>query len=269
MTTNRIGPSSAGHVGLRHQRGPGDDAGEARERRAGAEHQHEHARHVVAEHRDRFGMGQRGLNDEADARARQHREQRREHRDRRQQHEHAIGGIGRVEQAKGDEIERGRHAIVDGQLAPDHLHHFLDHEGEAEGEQQFRDMAEPVHSPQSEALDERAERADEQRRDDEPRPETDVPRDFEAEISAEHIKAGMGEVQNAHHAEDQRQAARHHEQQHAVQHAVQGREGYELEHFDSAPGTSETSAVIASKAKRSRRRVSNAAQSGLLRCRSQ
>src|SRR5271163_987746 len=195
-------------------------------------------------------MGQRGLNDEADAGARQHREQRREHRDRCQQHEHAIGGIGRVEQAKGDEIERGRHTIVHGQFAPDHLHHFHDHEGEAEGEQQFRDMAEPVHSPQSKALDERAQRADEQRGDEEPRPEPDMPGNFEAEISAEHIEAGMSEVQNAHHAEDQREAARHHEQQHAVQHAIQGREGYELEHFGSAPGNLQKQAP-SSRAKRS------------------
>ncbi len=149
-----------------------------------------------------------------------------------------IGGIGRVEQAEGDEIERGRHAIIDGQLAPDHLHDFFDDEGEAEGEQQFRDVAEPMDAAQSEPLDQRADDADEERRDDQSRPEADVPRYLEAEISAQHVEAGMGEIQHAHHAEDQRQPARQHEQHHAVEHAVQRRKGDELEHGCSAVGGS-------------------------------
>ena len=48
--------------------------------------------------------------------------------------------VGRVvggEQREGGEIEQRRHAEVDRRLAPDHLHHLLDHEGEAEGEQQL------------------------------------------------------------------------------------------------------------------------------------
>ena len=73
-------PEQRRHGGLRHQRRTGDDAREARERRAGAEHQHEDLRHVMAEHRHHVRMGQRGLNDQADARAGQHGEQRHEHR---------------------------------------------------------------------------------------------------------------------------------------------------------------------------------------------
>ena len=88
----------------------------------------------------------------------------------------------------------------------------------------------PMHAPQAVALDQRADRADQQRGDDEARPEADAAADLEAEIGAEHVEAGMGEIEHAHHAEDQRQAARHHEQQHAVEHAVQRREGDELQH---------------------------------------
>jgi hypothetical protein len=58
------------------------------------------ARRSMAEHGDHVRTGQRGLNDQANARASQHGEQRCEHRDRCEQHEHAIGGIGGVEQAK-------------------------------------------------------------------------------------------------------------------------------------------------------------------------
>jgi hypothetical protein len=38
---------------------------------AAAEHQHEHPRHVVAQGLDHLGVGQRGLDHQADARARQ------------------------------------------------------------------------------------------------------------------------------------------------------------------------------------------------------
>ena len=68
MTTNRIGPSERRHGRLGDQRRAGDDAGEAGERGAGAEHEHEDPRHVVAEHRDHVGMRQRRLDDEADPR---------------------------------------------------------------------------------------------------------------------------------------------------------------------------------------------------------
>ena len=80
------------------------------------------------------------------------------------------------------------------------------------------------------ALDKRADRADHQRRQNEPGPESDATADLEAEIGAEHVEARVGEIEHAHHAEDQRQAARHHEEQHAVEHAVQRREGDELQH---------------------------------------
>ena len=192
----------------------------------------------MAEHRHHIRMGQRGLNDQADACAGQHGEQRREHRDRDQQHEHAIGGIGGVEQAKRHEIELRRHAVVNRQFAPDHLHQLFDDEGEPKGEQKLRDMAAPVQTPQAVALDERPDHADHQRRQDEAGPEADAAADLEAEIGPEHVEARVGEIEHAHHAEDQRKAARHHEKQHAVEHAVQRRECDELQHRSLAVGAS-------------------------------
>ena len=62
------------------------------------------------------------------------------------------------------------------------------------------------------------------RRDNQCGKEADVPADVEGEIGADHIDAGMGEIQHAHHAEDQRQPARQHEQQHAVDEAVEQRD---------------------------------------------
>ena len=57
---------------------------------------------------------------------------------------------------------------------------FLDHERESEGEQQFGDVAEPMHAAEAVALDHRAEQPDSERRDDKRRPEADPAADLEA-----------------------------------------------------------------------------------------
>ena len=71
-TTKTMLPDRRRHPGLGHEGVAADHAGQPRQRAAAAEHQHEHARHVVAERLDHVGMRQRGLDDHADARARQH-----------------------------------------------------------------------------------------------------------------------------------------------------------------------------------------------------
>jgi hypothetical protein len=66
------------HRRLGREDAAADHAGQRRERRAGAEHQHEDPRHVVAERLDHVRMGQRRLDHQPDAGARQqqpHREQ--------------------------------------------------------------------------------------------------------------------------------------------------------------------------------------------------
>ena len=105
--------------------------------------------------------------------------------------------------------------------------HALDDEHQAEGEQQFGDMPVVVHAPQPPDLDRGADQPAQDRRDDQRRKEADELADGERQIGADHVDAGMGEIQHTHHAEDQRQAAGQHEQQHAVDQAVeQGNEDY-------------------------------------------
>ncbi len=65
------------------------------------------------------------------------------------------------------------HAVVDRALAPDHRDDLFDREREAEGQQQFGDMAVLVGVAQAVALDRHADRADQQRRDHQRRPEAD------------------------------------------------------------------------------------------------
>ncbi len=76
-------------------------------------------------------------------------------------------------------------------------------------------------APQPPHLDARADQPAEHGGDDQGRPEADIEADRVGEIGAEHVGAGMGEVEHAHHAEDEREPARQHEQQHAVDETVQ------------------------------------------------
>src|SRR5665647_1243731 len=82
-----------------------------------------------------------GLNDQADPRLLQDNQQPDEDDDGHQQHEHLVRGIVGGEDRERRKIERWRNAEVERTLAPDDLHDFLDHEGEAEREQEFRDVA--------------------------------------------------------------------------------------------------------------------------------
>ena len=211
----------SGHVRLRHQRGSGDHAGDRGERGADAEHQHEDAADIVAEMAHHVRMRQRGLHDQPDPSLLQDDQKSDEDDDRDQQHEHLVGGIIGGEDRKGRKIQQRRHAEIDRALAPDDLDDFLDREGQAEGEQQFGDMAVLVHAAQAVALDGGADRAGQQRRDQERGPEAEPAADLKSEERAEHVEAGMREVQHAEHAEDDGEPARHQKQQHAVQHTVE------------------------------------------------
>ena len=71
-------PDRRRHVRLGDERVAADHAGQAGERAADAEHQHEHARHVVAERVDHVRMRERRLDDQADAGALEHDQQRHE-----------------------------------------------------------------------------------------------------------------------------------------------------------------------------------------------
>ena len=75
--------------------------------------------------------------------------------------------------------------------------------------------------PEPVALDQRPHDSHDQRCDDQRRPEAHIFADLIGEVGAQHEKAGVGEIEDAHHAEDQRQPARQHEQQHAVEEPVE------------------------------------------------
>ncbi len=183
-----------------------DDAGKPGQRAAAAEHQHEDARHVVAQRLDRVRMGQRGLDHQPDPGAREDQVDRHQHQQRDEHHEAAIhregGGVEREQRP----VHLGRYRVAHRGAAPDQLDHLDDHIGQAEREQQLGHVAELVHGAQPVALDQRADDADQQRRDHQRRPEADLGADRVGEVGAQHVEAGMRKIEHAHHAEDQRQA---------------------------------------------------------------
>jgi hypothetical protein len=105
---------------------PPDHAGEAGKRAAAAEHEHEHARHVMTERLDHVGMGQRSADDEADACPAEHPVKAGKHRRPTRHHEHAIRRILRLEDLERAEVERRRDPVVDGDPSPDQVDDFLD-----------------------------------------------------------------------------------------------------------------------------------------------
>ncbi len=131
---------------------------------------------------------------------------------------------------KAGKVQRWRYAEIDRALAPDDLHDLLDREREAEGEQQFGDMAVLVDAAQAETLDPGADRAGQQRRDQQRRPEAEPAADLKSEEGAEHVEARMREIQHAEHAEDDGEAAGHQKQQHAEQHTVERGDDDQFKH---------------------------------------
>ena len=69
-----------------------------------------------------------------------------------------------------------------------------------------------MNGAQTVALHQRADATNDKRCDDQCRPEADPLSGLIREIGAQHVEAGMGKVEYAHHAKDERKATRQHEQ---------------------------------------------------------
>jgi len=205
----------------------------------------------------RLGMGQCRLDDQTDAGACEQQPHRHQHDQRHQHHEAAggrerrtdqahrrIGGaahlcrrsapdhaetFGRmVDQREDRALQQLGRPKLDGDAAPDELHQFQNDIGKTEGDQQLRHMAELVHPAKTQALEHGAQGADHQRRDHQRRPEADQTRHGIADVGAHHVEAGVRKVQDAHHAEDEREPGTQHEQQQAIAQPVEHRDDEKL-----------------------------------------
>ena len=134
----------------------------------------------------------------------------------------------RVDDREGRAAQRLGRREVDAETAPGQDHELEDDERQAEGNEQLGHVAELVDAAQADALEQRAERADHEGRDDQARPEADEARDRVGDVAAQHVEAGVRKVEHAHHAEDERQPRAQHEEQQPVAQAVEHRNGEEL-----------------------------------------
>ncbi len=174
------------------------------------EHQHENARHVVAERADHARMRQRGLDDQSDARAleRRCRETRTCLPRSPSSAPCRTGNVCRRVTNSG-KVDRPRGRVFAIGLRPQIIDHDLvDQVGESEREQDLRDVTAAVHAAQAVALDRRAEYAAPAAARSRSAGQKPIHcADLVREVGAEHEHAGVREVEHAHHAEDQRQAA--------------------------------------------------------------
>ena len=107
-------------------------------------------------------------------------------------------------------VEPRTPADVDGQgiVPPEPFDQFRDDIGQAEGQEKLLDMAEFMDPPQEKALDQSADDKQNHRTDQQGQPELSrgMHHDGIGKIGAQHVHGRMGEVQNVHHAEDQRES---------------------------------------------------------------
>ena len=95
--------------------------------------------------------------------------------------------------------------------SPDQHHQVLDHESDAEGQEELQQFMRMIDAPKQRHFDDRAHPGDEQRRQSNSAPEAEAAGkplgQREAEIGAEHIKGAMSEIDDPSHAKNDRQAA--------------------------------------------------------------
>ena len=124
-------------------------------------------------------------------------------------------------------LESRRAAAQQVARSPDQHHQILDHQGQAEGRQQLKQFRRMIDPPQQHHLDQHADRRDDQPGGDDAAPESDRAGKSlgqrERDIGAEHVERAMGEIDDARHAEDDRQPRRHQKQRRRA-----GKAGQEL-----------------------------------------
>src|SRR6267143_1670189 len=117
--------------------------------------------------------------------------------------------------------EPWRHRELLGREPPDQPDALLEHHGQAEGEQQPLQRVLDVDPAQQRGLDEHTEDADEDRRDDQRAGKPERALHLVRRVGAEREERAVGEVDDADHAEDDRQAQRHQHVQRPQHESVQ------------------------------------------------
>ena len=213
-----------------------DDAAKASQGTAKGEYEGKDHGYVMTQCANHIRTGQGALDDQAGTGFLDEDPEAHEHGYSDQQDEYLEPGIVQAEHGKCRGVQGSRGLVGNGYRTPEKCHQFLDHIGEAEGEQQFRHMAVLVNAAKAIAFNQGAHGADGNRGEEQRHPEAGSQAKGIGEIGTQHIEAGMSKVQDTHHPEDQGQAAGHHEQQRTVEHAIEYRISDGFEHGETNPG---------------------------------
>ena len=125
------------------------------------------------------------------------------------------------DQREGRAFEQLRWLELHRYAAPDQLHQLQHDVRQAEGHEQLGHMAVRVNLAKAQSLEQCATSTHQQGRDDQGGPETDQAGQRVAEIGPDHVEAGMGKVEHAHHGKNEREAGAEHEQQQPIAHPIE------------------------------------------------
>ena len=200
-------------------------AAEAGKERARHEHQRVELADVGAERGEHLAVVGRGADHAAGAGAAEQQPAR--HRQRRPERddEQIV-----VRDDDAEELEPAREAwrTRDAELlrAPQHAREIAEDQHQRVGEEQLVQLLAAVEMAQQQPLDHAAEQRDRERGAEHREPEiardrAEPLRDLPRHVGAEHVETAVREVEHAQHAEDQRQAGRHDEQEHRGGEAAQ------------------------------------------------
>jgi len=190
-------------------------AAQAREQRAEREHGGEEPGLVDAERADHLAVLRGGAHQRAEARAREQQPHEAEHQRADDDQEQVVGR--KLAPEDFDRALQARRARAEQFVrAPEPQHRVLDDQHQREGGQQLEQLGRLVDAAQQQHLDERTQHAHRERGDQQRRPEAHARAELldqrVRDVDAHHEKRSMGEVDDARHAEDQREAGRHQEQ---------------------------------------------------------
>src|ERR1700676_5044992 len=138
----------------------------------------------------------------------QQQEQQRDRDHHHGDHEQAIAGDEKQIVAQGLR-QKGRNRDRLALRAPDEAGAILDHEGEAEGQQQAVQRIASVKRADQHALDGKTDDGGQGRRQQQRAPEADIGRDLIGDVAADDEKSAMGEIDDVAQIENEREAERH------------------------------------------------------------
>ena len=177
---------------------------------------------MTAQRADHFCIGGAGADEHADARPRNDHVEPERHGNANHDQCKPIDRVSKI----FSQLQRARQDLGcrDGQRSrpPDHFHRLVDEQDDAEGGEHLVEMVAVIQVSEDQHFQRQAENECRQQAKQQRCEEVaGQPEEQKSQVSADHVLHAMGQVDEAHDAEDQRQPGRDQKQQHAVLQTVE------------------------------------------------